>query len=226
MRGISKVCVSMSWNQKKLDYEIETDIGTQQRVHRHDAWNQKKLDYEIETSTRYAWSLYRLNLKPKETRLRDWNAEAVQDIPEAIADLETKRNSITRLKRQIGDLCQPRKTNLETKRNSITRLKLRFIRIRHQHHNILETKRNSITRLKRSRGRTDPAQSHSILKPKETRLRDWNWLCNTHHAVLSTLKPKETRLRDWNLSHSSVWCSLHSGLETKRNSITRLKLPT
>ena len=37
------------WNQKNLDYEIETKLSTTGSHIRTFAWNQKNLDYEIET---------------------------------------------------------------------------------------------------------------------------------------------------------------------------------
>ena len=87
------------WNQKNLDYEIETrPQGTSHLC--SIAWNQKNLDYEIETGSRLCLLYYiqvtleikrtsitRLkhcsiaqvrkvvcHLKSKEPRLRDWNA--------------------------------------------------------------------------------------------------------------------------------------------------------
>ena len=88
---------SRSWNQKNLDYEIETIlwVWTLMAVV---TWNQKNLDYEIETAIRDSCakdrgkleikrtSITRLkpaavtpdahpsrDLKSKEPRLRDWN---------------------------------------------------------------------------------------------------------------------------------------------------------
>ena len=88
----------LDWNQKNLDYEIETVFNRQCRINRHTPWNQKNLDYEIETTEKggsteqasHAWnqknldyeietqvhgasSLWSCALKPKEPRLRDWN---------------------------------------------------------------------------------------------------------------------------------------------------------
>ena len=88
------------WNQKNLDYEIET---TPRYISADDCippWNQKNLDYEIETGTvgsvrssleleikrtsitrlkQSSRSDYRrvtADLKSKEPRLRDWNPNA------------------------------------------------------------------------------------------------------------------------------------------------------
>ena len=63
-----------TWNEKNLDYEIET--WTQVLVSPVDplTWNEKNLDYEIETMllfpNRWRWEI---RLKWKEPRLRDWN---------------------------------------------------------------------------------------------------------------------------------------------------------
>ena len=45
---VSKFNASLTWNEKYLDYEIETKLG---RLFQdgYDAWNEKYLDYEIET---------------------------------------------------------------------------------------------------------------------------------------------------------------------------------
>ena len=63
------------------------------------------------------------------------------------------------------------------------------------------------------------------LKPKEPRLRDWNGLMLMSKAVSTLLKPKEPRLRDWNKAHPSR-TGRRWWFETKRTSITRLKLHT
>ena len=40
---------TLAWNDKYLDYEIETDIRVEKRAIRSVTWNDKYLDYEIET---------------------------------------------------------------------------------------------------------------------------------------------------------------------------------
>ena len=114
---------SGTWNQKHLDYEIETEMSFAFVVSVLFAWNQKHLDYEIETQTNLAASVGRfrsleiksisitrlklescfgctsgrVHLKSKASRLRDWNAAAPAC---AICryGLEIKSISITRLK--------------------------------------------------------------------------------------------------------------------------------
>ena len=112
-----------TWNQKNLDYEIETSRILHCQAFLCGAWNQKNLDYEIETSSigklivhvikleikRTSITRLKLvckdnlkisyvSLKSKEPRLRDWN---MFDAPGAwgrLGKLEIKRTSITRLK--------------------------------------------------------------------------------------------------------------------------------
>ena len=63
-----------AWNQKNLDYEIETGMRGLRTI-KPTTWNQKNLDYEIETRTIRHRRRVRLAefLKSKEPRLRDWN---------------------------------------------------------------------------------------------------------------------------------------------------------
>ena len=64
----------VAWNQKNLDYEIETSIPAEVRTSSLPSWNQKNLDYEIETKIEASKWRAALDLKSKEPRLRDWNA--------------------------------------------------------------------------------------------------------------------------------------------------------
>ena len=65
--------VEEAWNQKNLDYEIETIIIMSNGLLSF-SWNQKNLDYEIETDeSGKTVSTAKSNLKSKEPRLRDWN---------------------------------------------------------------------------------------------------------------------------------------------------------
>ena len=47
-----------TWNQKKLDYEIETYQPNNAPASGQKTWNQKKLDYEIETCKDYIGCIY------------------------------------------------------------------------------------------------------------------------------------------------------------------------
>ena len=89
-----------TWNQKNLDYEIETVIIAVGQRWLLKTWNQKNLDYEIETT-----------IAPKVEETADvfsWNQknldyEIETDLPQFLPNrtlgLEIKRTSITRLKR-------------------------------------------------------------------------------------------------------------------------------
>ena len=92
-----------TWNQKNLDYEIETTITlitASQKSPIKKSWNQKNLDYEIETTM-------------------------FVSIKTSLSCLEIKRTSITRLKHVFGHCPEMVVHNLEIKRTSITRLKHR-----------------------------------------------------------------------------------------------------
>ena len=96
------LCVDFPWNQKNLDYEIETfffsfcfclfagyfleikrtsitrlkhDINFRGTESFTQSWNQKNLDYEIETETWKVDDCSPITLKSKEPRLRDWNGQ-------------------------------------------------------------------------------------------------------------------------------------------------------
>ena len=104
------------WNvpaRQYIDFEVRT-------------WNQKNLDYEIETWLRVACLWCGVCLKSKEPRLRDWNKK--EDWTKAASELlEIKRTSITRLKPPCQKFSRATPRKLEIKRTSITRLKLKFI---------------------------------------------------------------------------------------------------
>ena len=87
-----------SWNQKHLDYEIETN-GEKMYVYAAGSWNQKHLDYEIETI------------------IDDMHAEFCYEW------VEIKSISITRLKHGYPIVSTDDK-EVEIKSISITRLKL------------------------------------------------------------------------------------------------------
>ena len=165
-----------AWNQKNLDYEIETGKwlrsgscfrlpmvlkSKESRLRDWNkkgcfsvkkicfSWNQKNLDYEIETKNNPMQSDGNLALKSKESRLRDWNTIKRITPKVLMGCLEIKRISITRLKRWFWCyLCPQSRIWLEIKRISITRLKLRI---------------------------PERSPTHfRTLKSKESRLRDWN----------------------------------------------------
>ena len=63
-----------TWNEKNLDYEIETSgFSGVNTLSVSLTWNEKNLDYEIETKFSVLDAAPRFYLKWKEPRLRDWN---------------------------------------------------------------------------------------------------------------------------------------------------------
>ena len=145
------VDISAAWNQKHLDYEIETNhwktrgrsytsplkskasrlrdwnedstvlyLGTERK-----AWNQKHLDYEIETDLNpQVPQSPKVHLKSKASLLRDWNEYIRNCRSDDFCLLEIKSISITRLKHKLQKPPTPRWEGLEIKSISITRLKL------------------------------------------------------------------------------------------------------
>ena len=187
-----------SWNQKNLDYEIETKTCETDAADRRTPWNQKNLDYEIETVIKSKSVKPSPFLKSKEPRLRDWNLRCV-----------------------VGQ-CSPgyswNQKNLDYE---------------------IET---------RSSGIRKPASSTTWnQKNLDYEIETLQKLVG-YHLVCQPLKSKEPRLRDWNLTQEPIWpkssgkpwnqknldyeietrlgeCCFHFRikLEIKRTSITRLK---
>ena len=210
-----------AWNQKNLDYEIETYRCPCLAFQPTPSWNQKNLDYEIETAIMSKLPTDTSNLKSKEPRLRDWNTSGLPWSSCTIFALKSK---------------EPRL------RDWNSHASLRFAAF-----NALEIKRTSITRLKRGSG-GGTAFRMKVLKSKEPRLRDWNSFIRRYKNFVFALKSKEPRLRDWNFDCISLmdcvvldlkskeprlrdwntWrshcLSTSNSLEIKRTSITRLKL--
>ena len=188
-----------SWNQKNLDYEIETGLSLQLALQKHChlkskeprlrdwnwhntilnhrylsyTWNQKNLDYEIETRLLDRSAAQAQNfLKSKEPRLRDWNYHNRRCLQEHIT-LKSKEPrlrdwNIIRGSDNASDLCFPwNQKNLDYEIETCARFWLKIFEA------LLEIKRTSITRLKQvnigsRRG------GEATLKSKEPRLRDWN----------------------------------------------------
>ena len=109
-------------------------------------WNQKNLDYEIETGPALRHLLCWGLLKSKEPRLRDWNFNKVEG-KRAWDRLEIKRTSITRLKLRKLVIYV---FHLFTLKSKEPRLRDWNIDIQHALLIVrcLEIKRTSITRLK------------------------------------------------------------------------------
>ena len=70
---------TVTWNQKNLDYEIETGYIYNILPYIALTWNQKNLDYEIETVILTVFPAASvMRLKSKEPRLRDWNQNIIR----------------------------------------------------------------------------------------------------------------------------------------------------
>ena len=146
--------LSPSWNQKNLDYEIETPQLRPLASLLQRPWNQKNLDYEIETRCGSWHGCQRLtHLKSKEPRLRDWNILANTAAPAWDKNLKSKEPRLRDWNDRVSPRCHP-SASLEIKRTSITRLKQMTERQLKEATAILEIKRTSITRLKHSQSRT------------------------------------------------------------------------
>ena len=114
-------CSPQPWNEKNLDYEIETSTSENgSSGGSFLKWKEPRLrDWNLVCQSVPAFSRI---LKWKEPRLRDWNFTSTPCI-DRLATLEMKRTSITRLKRCPA--CRSSSIfRLEMKRTSITRLKL------------------------------------------------------------------------------------------------------
>ena len=217
----------LSWNQKKLDYEIETWCGGNMKIlcivlkpkeTRLRDWNFGVLCHSIALVA---------HLKPKETRLRDWNEASVNSIFKPDQHLKPKETRLRdwNLTRKsnfwesvISGCLKPKETRLRDWNDAC-------ISSDNPCWFLLETKRNSITRLKQAYFYPTNTYIRIFLKPKETRLRDWNFLGCVHLIPsliwLETKRNSITRLkRTSTTSHTTTT----TNLETKRNSITRLKL--
>ena len=167
-----------AWNEKLLDYEIETQWNKDYlRIHPilemksfsitrlkliyiillwyMDilTWNEKLLDYEIETWTDWGSWIPMCHLKWKASRLRDWNL-------------------------WVGDHRVRVSVHLKWKASRLRDWNSPWWDREHRQHP-LEMKSFSITRLKRS-GVMPTVRSCVFLKWKASRLRDWNDLKGMH----------------------------------------------
>ena len=211
-------------------------------------WNQKHLDYEIETtSTARLPRSPVFRLKSKASRLRDWNFDIGLRHTAPSDELEIKSISITRLKHISNtSLCHsPIAWNQKHLDYEIETFDFCFKGFGFV---FLEIKSISITRLKRRYFDAPPPLRTTSLKSKASRLRDWNLDTETEQGLYIVpwnqkhldyeietiififftcrpwdLKSKASRLRDWN--RAIIFAILRAkSLEIKSISITRLKL--
>ena len=191
------------WNQKNLDYEIETDLKVPRTVAsltvlkskepRLRDWNYgwppgtiRGVALKSKEPRLRDWNwwlrrngqLGRRYLKSKEPWLRDWNTVTGTILGNWLVHLKSKEPRLRDWNTLVGSWNLLTACSLEIKRTSITRLKL----LLHSPHRL-----------------TRPS-----LKSKEPRLRDWNG-CSVALPVSDSpsLKSKEPRLRDWNLTPPS-----------------------
>ena len=186
---------NFAWNDKYLDYEIETktaqlevSIGnwletTSTSITRlklsyvhligrsEFAWNDKYLDYEIETLPPIRPPELNINLKRQVSRLRDWNS-AVVSVATTTSTLETTSTSITRLKPcrySTENQCDPpwNDKNLDYE---------------------IETREPNAKRAEMAKTWNDKNLDYEI----ET------WMTFDRLYDCETLKRQEPRLRDWN----------------------------
>ena len=214
--------IILSWNEKHLDYEIETHCLVNVQLLVHVAWNEKHLDYEIETKNRQAPSFAedrQLEMKSISiTRLKhvkhhvysqtyvSWNEKHLDyEIETKIIEYHVifymswnEKHLDYEIETSIFPIHCSSKHTLEMKSISITRLKRSQLHITYRWLTYLEMKSISITRLKRM--------------VDQYKLSLYN-----HH-----LKWKASRLRDWNFVRYNISNFLYS-LEMKSISITRLK---
>ena len=188
-----------TWNQKNLDYEIETSIESIHIGCDMYTWNQKNLDYEIETrisgmrdGNRFTW-----NQKNLDYEIETWASSMSSVIGTTV--LEIKRTSITRLKHSWILPLSHTIHSLKSKEPRLRDWNLWNICFRRFESVPLEIKRTSITRLKPETSRVAHVAMIWNLKSKEPRLRDWNMTQAEAENPNSDLKSKEPRLRDWNI---------------------------
>ena len=218
---------SIPWNQKNLDYEIETKkrCVPVSRLRLLYSWNQKNLDYEIETQ-----------LNRTDRRFWCW--------------LEIKRTSITRLKRDNLWMTTSYAPALKSKEPRLRDWNITVPVIIEDIGISLKSKEPRLRDWNILNNFSDKVFFIIYLKSKEPRLRDWNNLIrarlrrnsftwnqknldyeietrmslHTDLQVFEFLKSKEPRLRDWNYRLITTLMGDETTLEIKRTSITRLKL--
>ena len=190
-----------SWNQKFLDYEIETcHAGRYLHISPYPGWNQKFLDYEIETVRRQLQTSSACRLKSKVSRLRDWNAG--NDDPQTHQRrVEIKSFSITRLKRETPPVKTKLLKPVEIKSFSITRLKPCSRKSEAFGFSFSWNQKFLDYEIETGFFCRNINISRLLeLKSKVSRLRDWNdeILCEWEFDM-RWLKSKVSRLRDWNI---------------------------
>ena len=145
-RGIMRDARRWTWNQKNLDYEIETKPRLGHKHRPMYPWNQKNLDYEIETIVPETSPFGVCLLKSKEPRLRDWNVAYSVPYPALSKDLKSKEPRL-RDWNSKDELSIPAGSYLKSKEPRLRDWNYQSICYEYLN-DMLEIKRTSITRLK------------------------------------------------------------------------------
>ena len=209
------------WNDKYLDYEIETDDMTTQNPSSIGTWNDKYLDYEIETKWKKPWSK-----SPGFTwndKYLDYEIETLRIVAHVVFPLclETTSTSITRLKRNWSIACRYY-CRLETTSTSITRLKLHVL-----HHVGCNVFTWNDKYLDYEIETSNHQRDVFLYTPWNDKYLDYEIETASQEPLLCqplTLKRQVPRLRDWNCRCGTDNSWIVDKLETTSTSITRLKL--
>ena len=176
------ILLMLTWNQKNLDYEIETDVPTMTPYKGGYLEIKRTSITRLKRAYHQDGRLFWVFLKSKEPRLRDWNHDASQ---------ETEPDGVSWNQKNLD-------YEIET-------FKYTYADIRGE---TLEIKRTSITRLKHIRMPT-PHAYPSDLKSKEPRLRDWNVYPTTKCCAPDLLEIKRTSITRLKLDQAALCRASH-----------------
>ena len=166
-------------------------------------WNQKNLDYEIETEALRDETFYRDDvLKPKEPRLRDWNQINTVDNSMSVRYLKPKEPRL----RDWNDMLDNWTLHRHVLKPKEPRLRdWNYLRVNSTSHFLCPTwNQKNLDYEIETTDTMRQEEAEDRLKPKEPRLRDWN--IEVHHLDKGffALKRKEPRLRDWNFWDAGI----------------------
>ena len=185
-------------------------------------WNEKNLDYEIETGeTQKVVGITEIYLKWKEPRLRDWNCKWSCSLHRCSVSLKWKEPRLRDWNSEDSTIPSLR-VRLEMKRTSITRLKL-VLRESPPVFAHLKWKEPRLRDWNWPRSVWYPCRGPDSWNEKNLDYEIETSMCASTISFCSALKWKEPRLRDWN-HHGTQFVYRAARLEMKRTSITRLKL--
>ena len=191
----------VAWNDKNLDYEIETVMRSLLRMESLWTWNDKNLDYEIETKRLLRWwerRIFPWNDKNLDYEIETFSWQCFGKTAWHVANLETTRTSITRLKQVKAVMGIPQSQEILKRQEP----RLRDWNFANEGDTIDLTQYSWNDKNLDYEIETDALADNHLwavdLKRQEPRLRDWNrGKINTFGSAFS-LKRQEPRLRDWN----------------------------